>query len=239
MIRYILAFLAFTTLLLASGEPRSVTTTLQTPRGEEATVPVGGIPEGVSGIVVHAYDATHKAIVASVTVTESGETSSRVRLLPFKGLEQPNLPTIGTKPREGDTVILGYLYDRVLPIVPNLKSLEKAKESFPKLHLIHPDLFAVELAKEKSPLPYRKDFRKMCEKMHLGLVMFMFEDGTDFIDCISWVKVGSSDVASVDASKFKQPFFNRFEEIPSAFYDWSEYRIENFDRFYRKLERKK
>lgn len=240
MIRTFLLLLALlATSLTASEEPRTVTAPLENLHENEATVAAGNIPVGVSGIVIHAYDQTHKAIVASVVVTQGGEAYTKLKLLPYRGLVQPNLPTIKTKPQNGDTVILGYLYDRVLPIVPNQESFEKAKESFPKLRLIHPDLFAAELAKDKSPLPYRDHFAKMCEKMHLGLVMFMFKDGTDFIDCVSWVKVGSSDVTSIDAEHFKQPFFNRFEEIPSAFYDWSEYKIEDFDRFYRKLESEK
>lgn len=225
--------------LMAAGEPRSVTTTLEKIQGDTGIVAAGGIPVGVSGIVIHAYDQTHKAIVASVAVTESSENASTLRLLPYRGLVQPNLPTIKTKPQNGDTVILGYLYDRALPIVPNQKSLEKATKSFPKLRLIHPDLFAAELAKDKSPLPTKEHFQKMCEKMHLGIVIFMFADGTDFIDCISWVKVGSSDVTSVEADHFKQPFFNRFEEIPTAFYDLGEYKIHNFDRFYKKMEHRK
>jgi len=240
MIRtFLLLFALLATSLTAAEEPRTVTAPLENLHEKEATVAVGNIPVGVSGIVIHAYDQTHKAIVASVTVTQSGEASTKLKLLPYQGLVQPNLPTIKTKPQNGDTVILGYLYDRVLPIVPNQESFEKARESFPKLHLIHPDLFAAELAKDKSPLPYREHFEKMCEKMHLGIVMFMFEDGTDFIDCISWVKVGGAEVTSVDAKHFKQPFFNRFEEIPSAFYDWTEYKIRDFDRFYKKLERAK
>ncbi|WP_201352496.1 plasminogen-binding N-terminal domain-containing protein [Hydrogenimonas urashimensis] len=240
MIRTLLfLFLACTLSLMAAGEPRTVTAALENVKDDSATVPVGNIPVGVSGIVIHAYDQTHKAILASVIVTAGDKNSATLKLLPYRGLRQPNLPTIKTKPQNGDMVILGYLYDRALPIVPNQKSLEKAKESFPKLHLIHPDLFAAELAKDKSPLPSKKHFKRICEKMHLGIVMFMFKDGTDFIDCVSWVKVGDAHVTSVDANHFKQPFFNRFEEIPSPFYDWTEYKIGDFDRFYRKMESEK
>jgi hypothetical protein len=231
--------LTFTALLFAAAEPRSVTTTISAIEGDAATVPVGDIPTGVSGIVLHHYDQTHAAIVASVSVIASDHGSTRLKLLPFKGLAHPKLPDIKTKPQKGDTVILGYLYDRVLPIVPNQLSLEHARESFPRLHIIHPDLVAAELAKEKSPMPSKEILQKSCEKFNLGIVMIMFSDGTDFLDCISWVQVGHADVTAVEPEKFKQPFFNRFGEIPTAFYDWGEYHIENFDRYYRKLEREK
>ncbi|WP_457597655.1 plasminogen-binding N-terminal domain-containing protein [Hydrogenimonas sp.] len=235
MIRIFAIFLAAAA-LLAAAEPRSVTATLTAVTNQSATADAGPLPKGVSGIVLHHYDQTHAAIVATVFVTSSGRGSSTLKLLPYQGLHNPNLPNVKTRPQEGDTVILGYLYDRVLPIVPNQKSFELARRSFPKLHIIHPDLVAAELAKEKSPIPTREIFQRTCEKFNLGIVMILFSDGTDFIDCVSWQKVGHADVAAVDPKDFKQPFFNRFEEIPSPFYDWGEHKIENFDRFYKEME---
>ena len=237
-IRLLLTILTMAASLTAQ-EPRTERGTLIHVEGHSAEVALAGIPEGVSGIVVHSYDATHKAIVASVFVTGSKGNFTKLKLVPYRGLRQPNLPTIKTAPQNGDLVILGYLYDRVLPVVPNEKSFVLAKRSFPKLRLIHPDLMAAELAKDKSPIPTKEHFQRMCEKFSLGLVLLMFHDGTDFVDCISWKKVGHADVASVDPKHFKQPFYNRFEEIPSPFYDWSEHKIENFDAFYKSLEKRK
>ena len=238
-IRLLLTTLAMASALLAAQEPRTERGTLAHVQGQSAEVALSGIPKGVSGIVVHSYDKTHKAIVASVFVTGSEEGITRLKLLPYRGLEQPNLPTVKTPPQNGDLVILGYLYDRVLPVVPNEKSFALAKRSFPKFRLIHPDLMAAELAKDKSPIPSKEHFQRMCEKFSLGLVLFMFRDGTDFVDCVSWERVGHADVASVDPKDFKQPFYNRFEKIPSPFYDWSEHKIEDFDKFYKALEKKK
>ncbi|BDY12661.1 plasminogen-binding N-terminal domain-containing protein [Hydrogenimonas cancrithermarum] len=238
MIRLFLSFLLFVLTLGAAEGPRSVTATLQNVDKEYATIDIGNLPIGASGIVIHRYNDSHRAIVASAAITASDASGTKIHLLPYHGLVQPKLPTIKTKPQNGDTVILGYLYDRVLPIVPNQKSLEKAKAEFPHLTLVHPDLFAAELSKVKEPLPRKRHFRRMCEKMHLGLVMFMFQDGTDFIDCISWKKVGHADVASVDEKEFKAPFFHRFESIPSAFFDWSDYTMNDFDRYYKKVEKK-
>jgi hypothetical protein len=239
MIRYFLILLTLAATLLADGEPRTVKGTLSEVSGKSATVPVGPVPVGVSGIVVHYYDQTHAAILATAVVTASTEGHTTLGLQHYDGLPQPNLPDVKTPPKAGDVVVLGYLYDRVLPIVPNQKSLDYAKEAFPKLHIIHPDLVAVELAKAKEPLPNREILRKTCDKFNLGIVMIMFSDGTDFLDCISWKKVGHSDVAAVDVKDFKQPFFNRFESIPTAFYDFGDYHIADYDKFYRRLEREK
>jgi hypothetical protein len=238
MIHLFLSFLFFALTANAAEGPRGITATLQNVDKEYAEIGVGNLPVGASGIVIHRYDDKHRAIVASAVITACDANGTTIRLLPYRGLEQPRLPTIKTKPQNGDTLVIGYLYDRVLPIVPNQKSLEKAKADFPNLTLIHPDLFAAELSRIKEPLPRKRHFQRMCEKMHLGLVMFMFQDGTDFVDCVSWEKVGHADIASVDEKKFKTPFFHRFESIPSALFDWGDYTMNDFDRYYKKVEKK-
>ena len=234
----LIALIASMTLSVADEAPKPRTGTLLSVEGDTAVTDIADIPVGVSGIVIHRYDKSHAAIVASVMVTQSDSAQSRHELLPYKGLEQPRLPTVKTRPIAGDRVILGYMYDRVLPIVPNQKSLEKAKKSFPYLNIIHPDLVAAELAKEKSPLPNRKVLQHTCEKFDLGLVMIMFADRTDFLDCISWTRLKTSSIKADDPDQFKQPFFHRFDALPTAFYDWSEYKMQSFDKFYARLEKK-
>ena len=235
--RYLLSLLLFFTTLLSAGNgPRSVTATLADVRTNSAVAQGVHLPVGVSGIVVHHYDRTHAAIVSSAFVTSDTQKGSALKLVPYRGLHQPNLPTVKTPPADGDTVILGYLYDRVAPIVPNEKSFELARKTFRNLTLIHPDLVAAELAKDKTPIPDKAHLQRACEKFSLGLVMFMFSDGTDFIDCVSWKRVAHSDTASVDTKNFKQPFYNRFEEIPAPIYSFGEHKIADFDRFYKKME---
>jgi hypothetical protein len=236
MKRVILPLLAALALWSAQIEPQTVETEIASLNADEAVVPVGDIPEGVSGIVIHRYNEEHSAIVSAAVVTRSGAEETRLALKPWRGLVQPNLPTVKTRPQKGDKVILGYLYDRVLPIVPNQKSYEFAKEQFTSLHFLHPDLFAAELSKAKNPLPTKEDVQLTCEKFHLGIVMFMFKDHSDFIDCVSWKRVARSPEGAIDPNAFKQPFYNRFERIHTAFYDWGDHNITDFDRYYQKLE---
>ncbi len=233
-ITFLLLFL--TSFLLADSSPRSVTSRLSHVDGQTAIAQGVHLPTGVSGIVIHHYDQTHAAIVSSAFVIGDTTAGAKLKLLPYQGLRQPKLPTIKTHPADGDTVILGYLYDRVAPIVPNEKSFELARQTFRNLTLIHPDLIAAELAKDKTPIPDKAHLQQACEKFSLGLVMFMFSDGTDFIDCVSWKRVAHTDTASVDAKNFKQPFYNRFEEIPTPFYSFGEHKIADFDHFYKKME---
>ncbi len=236
MLRTLLSLFILTITLLNGGVlPQKVETALEKVSKKEGVIPVGNLKEGTSGIVIHSFDKKHEAIVAAAVVTKSDESGSKIMFLPFKELSQHKLPTIMVKPAAGDKLLLGYLYDRVLPIVPNAASFKKAKESFSELTLVHPDLFAVELASERDALPHKNNFQKICTKLHLGIVMFMYKDGTSFVDCKSWKRVGWSEVAAADG-ELVAPFFNRFGEIEPPFYDFSDYKLKDFDRFYKKVE---
>jgi len=228
-------FILFLSILSADVIPSRTVTTLQEVSKNKGIVAAGNLTEGISGIVIRRFDEKHEAIIATAVLTSSTEKRSEVELKPFTQLSQHKLPTVKAEPESGDKVVLGYLYDRVLPIVPNGVSFQKAKESFSGLTLIHPDLFAVELASERDALPHRNNFRKMCEKQHIGLVMFMFKDGTDFIDCISWKRVAKSDVTAV-SDELSAPFYNRFGTIEPPFYDFSSYELKDFDKFYKRVE---
>ncbi len=236
MLRMFLSlFISFSSILSATVVPSQTVTTLQEVSKSGGIVPAGNLPEGISGIVIRRFDEKHEAVIATAVVKKSTDERSEVELQPFRLLPQHKLPAVKAKPESGDRVILGYLYDRVLPIVPNSRSFQKAKESFSGLTLIHPDLFAVELASDRDALPHRNNFQKMCRKQHIGLVMFMFKDGTDFIDCISWKRVAKSDVTAV-SDELTAPFYNRFGEIEPPFYDFSSYELKDFDKFYKKVE---
>ncbi len=236
MLRMFLSlFIAFSSILSAAVVPSQTVTTLQEVSKKGGVVAAANLPEGMSGAVIRRFDEIHAAVIAAAVVKKSTNESSEVEFRPFRLLPQHKLPTVKAEPKSGDRIILGYLYDRVLPIVPNGRSFQKAKESFGELTLIHPDLFAVELASDRDALPHRNNFQKMCRKQHIGLVMFMFKDGTDFIDCISWKRVAKSDVTAV-SDELTAPFYNRFGEIEPPFYDFSSYELKDFDKFYKKVE---
>ncbi|WP_456322601.1 plasminogen-binding N-terminal domain-containing protein [Hydrogenimonas sp.] len=236
--KQLMIFLSIFTLAIAAPIPTATNVQIRDVSEKSAVVDSADLIPGMSGIVIHTYDDKHSAIVATAIVTSSNTERSDLKLLKFEGLRQPRLPDIKTRPANGDTAVLGYLYDRILPIAPNQESFEKAKNTLADLTLIHPDIFATQLAQEKNPRPTKRSIQKFCQKMHLGLVMIMLKDGSDFIDCISWKKIARTKMKAVNPKKFKQPFYHRFESIPGGFFDWSDYKIYNYDRYYKKLEKK-
>jgi len=231
----LLALILSISTITAATLPKSISTTLSSVKGDVATVEKRGFIPGMSGIVLHRYDEKHEAIVATAKVLNSKGSQTTLQLYKFDAISNTKLPNIKTKPQVGDRVILGHLYKRVLPIVPNIETYEKVKNSLHDILLIHPDIFAAELAKEKEPLPKVENFRNMCKKMSIGLVLFVFKDGSDFVDCESWEKVYHLDISSVNKD-LVTPFYHRTGEIPSPIYDWSEHTLKDFDSYYRGLE---
>jgi len=234
----ILGLIFSTSIIFASNFPKPATATIDSVENNKATISQGNLIPGMSGIVIHEYDETHKAIVATAQVQSSNRSQTTLILSKFDGLQNKKLPNIKTKPQKGDSVLLGYLYNRVLPIVPNQATLQKVKENFSDFMIIHPDIFAVELSKDKKPLPEVKDFQNVCKKINIGLVMFVFKDGSDFIDCNSWKKIYHRDLGYVEG-KTVEPFYNRIGEIAEPIFDWSSYSLGNFDIYYKNLENRR
>jgi len=218
--------------LIASNLPKEVLATINSIKENFATVNSKDLTLGMSGIVIHKYDENYEAIVATAKVLNLNEKQATLQLYKFDAISNDKLPDINTKPQVGDRVIFGNLYKRVLPIVPNIETYEKVKNSLKDVMLIHPDIFAAELAKDKEPLPKRENFRKICKKMNIGLVLFVFKDGSELVDCESWQKVGHLELKSVN-KEFITPFYNRIGKIPSSIYDWSDYTLKDFDSYYK------
>ena len=231
----ILALLLSISTITAATLPKSISATLSSVKGYVATVEKRDLIPGMSGIVIHKYDENHEAIVATAKVLNLKGSQATLQLYKFDAISNSKLPNIKTKPQVGDRVILGNLYKRVLPIVPNIETYEKVKNSLQDIMLIHPDIFAAELTKEKEPLPKVENFRNICKKMSIGLVLFVFRDGSDLVDCASWQKVYHLDLSSVNKD-LVTPFYHRIGEIPSPIYDWSDHALKDFDSYYKGLE---
>ena len=231
----ILGLVFSASVVFASNFPKPVAATIDSVEGSKATISKGDLTLGMSGIVIHKYDETHKAIVATAQVQSSSKLQTTLLLSKFDSLQNEKLPNIKTKPQKGDSVLLGELYNRVLPIVPNQETLQRVKEELTNFMIVHPDIFATELSKDKRPLPKVEDFQNMCRKMNIGLVMFVFKDESSFIDCNSWVKVFHKNLGYAKG-KTVEPFYNRIGKIAEPIFDWSNYKLGNFDEYYKRLE---
>ena len=188
---------------------------------------------GSSGIIIHNYDSEHRTIIAKAVVTKKEAGSMYLKLYYYKDLNMDALPSYKIVPQVGDTVIFNYLYKRVLPIVPNESSFNAFKQRFPNLDVVHPDLFAYELAKENTPAPKLSDFRTECNADDFGLLFFAVNDNGYFVDCTSFKVIAK--MPFVTEGKKQAPFYTRVKNIKSRFFGLGSDEVKKFDDYYKKL----
>jgi len=174
-------FLLVGNLLAFSLEPYQTNITKLV--GNEAVVADSpDVKVGSSGIVIHNFDSEHRTIITKAVVTKKDGANMYLKLYYYKDLNMDALPSYKIVPQVGDTVVFNYLYKRILPIVPNKEAFEKFKQSFPSIDVIHPDLFAYELAVDSNTAPKLSDFRKECNSDDFGLLFFAVKDKGYFVD---------------------------------------------------------
>ena len=188
---------------------------------------------GSSGIVIHNFDNEHRTIITKAVVVKKDPNYMYLKLYYYKDLNMDALPSYKIIPKAGDTVIFNYLYNRVLPIVPNKEAFLEFKRKFPYLDIIHPDLFAYELAVESNPAPKISDFRNECNSDDFGLLFFALDDKGYFVDCTSFKVVGK--ISFPTEGKKQTPFYTRIKKIEPKFFGLGSEEIKDFDKYYKNL----
>ncbi len=168
---------------------------------------------GSSGIVIHSFDENHQTIVAKVTVIDKKDNFAILKYKSFSGPIQDALPSYKITPKEGDKVILNYLYERALAITPDKKTFNYVKEKFDLIDWIHPDIFASRLSIDFTPKPEKSDFRDECRNSDFALLFFVIEDRGYFVDCNSFKILHKIEMGKTTDEKAKVPFYNQLKEI--------------------------
>lgn len=227
----IVLFLAIFTLSIFADITPNKTTTILKSYNDGALVNNVEAPIGSSGVVVHYFDKIHSTIVARTELINKNKIAYRV----FDALKQKALPTPKILPKNGDKVILNYLYDRALIIAPNFKTYQNIKKSHKEIEWLHPDLFAAELSISKNPAPTKEDFKNFCNKYSIGLLYFAIKDRGYFVDCYSFKKVDFENI-KIEGNEIQLPFYSRIKEIQSSwfnFYGASE--VRDYTNYYTNL----
>ncbi|HHD83852.1 MAG TPA: hypothetical protein ENK93_03140 [Campylobacteraceae bacterium] len=202
------------TALHAGFNPAPYESVLQDLSGQSATVPDRDIPVGSSGIVLHAFDKRHRTIIATAIVTGKKEGKLTLTFRKFDRLRQSALPEYKIAPAKGDVVILNYLYNRILPILPDAAHFRDFATKHQNFEIVHPDLFASALYFDHDPQPTKEDFRKACVQNDLSLLYFAVGRKGRFVDCESFRVIDEEPLATpVDSQKAQKPFYSRVPEI--------------------------
>lgn len=188
---------------------------------------------GSSGVVLHKFDNGLNTIVARAVVIQKENGFAKIRFEVFSDLKQPALPLPNIKPQKGDEVILNFLYDRALAIVPNETIFHEITNAFTNVNFIHPNVVGAWLGVNYKPNPSRDDFRKICAQNAVGLIFIALDNEAVFADCRSFEILKSFKSGKI--SEYKLPFWSNVDKVESAFWNLSSYEIEDYNTHYKNL----
>ena len=188
---------------------------------------------GSSGVVMHKFEGSQSSIIARAVVTQKSGGFAKVRFEVFDALAQKALPLPGILPKSGDELILNYLYDRSLIVVPNKEIYAEVINAFKGVTFIHPDIVGSYLSYEYKPNPSRDDFRKICAQNSAGLIFIAMDKQGVFADCGSFKPLRT--FASGSVAYYQLPFYSRVGEIKTVIWDFTNGPISDYDKHYRYL----
>ncbi len=190
---------------------------------------------GSSGVIMHSFDSSHKAVVAVVTVVEKRDDFAVLNYKKFSDNIDNALPSYNIDPKVGDEVILNYLYKKALAITPNRSVYNYVEDKFNYIEWIHPDIFASYLFINYRPKPSKDDFKQECLESDFALLFFAIENRGYFVDCNSFIILDQIDIENKETD-VKVPFYNRIDEIKGRVFALiGGESIVNYDRYYKNL----
>jgi len=183
-----------------------------------ATIAIGNLKIGQSGIVNHTYEDGHKLVVSSAFVTSSNENSSTIKFLPFLDLKQNALPTANRKALNGDEFVLNYLYDFSLLIAPNNDSFKSVRNSFKSNTFMHSDMFGAFLKYIHRPLPTKEIIKDYALAQNMGTIFIVIESTVYILDSRTLAILDKKQISNFIGEN-QMPFYTRVEKIEASIFD--------------------
>ena len=211
----LIALLNFTLFspLFAGFFPQEVHTSVKSVQGENILLAKRFPHTGMSGVVIHNYGNSLKAITSHIAqVSSSGQS----KLISAYVIEHEALPGIKTPVKAGDKVIGGYLYKNVMVLAPNADTYAKVTKSYRK-KWIHPDLYAIYLSTLGEDKPTKENLLHFAKKYQVGLVYIVRKDAAVLMDPISGKIIAKKAVSNLPVSG-QFPFYMRFEKLESGWF---------------------
>ena len=223
----------FSLISLAMLQASPITAPLLELQGERGVIDAPEAKEGMSGVLIRHFDATHNSIIANVRIEKVDPSTHRsiVRLSPYDGLKQNSLPSGKWSPKTSDEVVLAYDYTRALMITPNDDTYAKLTKSIPNLEWVHPDLYATYLSYEGHPTPLVKDFHRFCTANSVGTLLIHSADTLFTLDCknFSLLQMAPS---HTDGNVSMTPFFTRVPTIRNAWWGEGSSKLKSYEPYY-------
>lgn len=189
-----------------------------------ATINIGNLKVGQSGVIQHKYEDGHSIIISSAYVQSSNNNSSVIKFIPFLDLKQNAIPTTNRKVSNDDTFILSYMYDSSLLITPNVDTFRLIRDKFQSNTFPHSDIFAAYLKAEYIPLPNRKFIQEYAISQNLGTIFIAIKSDLYILDSRTFTILNKQKINNI-SKKTQMPLYSRIENIESNlftsdFFDW-------------------
>jgi len=192
--------------------PTQINTTITAVNANSVTLSKPLPVTGMSGVVIHQFDARVQAIVGYIAKT----TGNSARTIKGTAITHTSLPSVKNSYRVGDSVIGGYMYDNILLLAPNEKVYADITRGSNK-NWIHPDIFATFLSKNSQGLPTRENLEIFAKEYQVGLIYIVKKSVAILYDPISHSVVGKREFNS-EVGNIKAPFYMRLKSIKSGLF---------------------
>jgi len=199
--------------LVAGFFPSSVHTSIKSVEGKFIKLSSPLSINGMSGVVIHAYENGLTAITSHIAQTSSDGSTV---LIDADIVHHDELPTIKTHVKKGDKVIGGYLYNNVLLLAPDADTYARIVKSHHKTW-IHPDTYALFLSLQGDEKPTRENLSAFAKKYQIGLIYIVRKDSAILLDPISGKIVSQKSMKNLP-KKGQFPFYMRYGKLESGWF---------------------
>jgi hypothetical protein len=197
-----------------------------------ATINVGNLSVGQSGVIIHKYKSHKSFIIANATVQLTTNDKSTLLLSKSNSLVQDALPTSNLKPQVGDIFVLNHMYSSSLLIVPNYETLQEIQNLYPKQNFLNPDIFAAHLKLNQIPTPTKKDIQEFCKSYDIGTIFVSINNQLFILD-VNSLKTLDKIKLNTSTKKTQSPFFTKIKDIKNGLFNFKDGVIKDYNKYYK------
>jgi len=204
-------------------------------KNQTASIKIGNLKIGQSGIVIHYFDNRRYSILANAIVIQTSKNKSTIKFIKSVILKQDAIPTANLIPKDGDIFILNHLYNTSLVIAPNHESQKYIIQKHKNNNFIDIDIFAATLKINNTPIPSKNDIRNYAIKNNIGTIYFYINNNIYIIDTISFRIIDTIKLVLKDKSA-NSPFFTNVHNIKTGTFNFTgQEKIKNYHEYYSKI----
>jgi dihydroxyacetone kinase-like predicted kinase len=226
--------LTFFAIFLDANNLKEQTFIIEKVRDDQATINIGQLQIGQSGVVIHKFKNNKSIILTNASVVSSNNNQSVIRFLSNKILEQNSISNTNIVATNGDEFILNHMYSVSLLIVPNYESYTSVMKKY-KNNFIDSELFASFLKINNNPTPSKDDIMKFTLQNNIATIYFVIQNKLYIIDALTF-KIIQTKKLDIKNTKTQVPFYTKIDKFEKSFFDFiGNSEIENYNNYYKIL----